>query len=250
MIGRTLLILTCGLVLTACGARTPQPPEDRPEHAVLEGVEAPPLNRPLAAQPVRTPQVPETLQDGPGVVRVTVNGATFKGQLDETGELSVTDTAISLATADQRAIRIQYRAPSELTALPVRSGPGALRLLDRSGPEGADRVMVVRQGGALRLGEVWQSNAEPIRFDLGGSLVLQQRGTDTPGSGAVEVPVDVLDGGRAVARVPIGEATQVQTRSGIYQVFVRASHLSASSQPAGQFGDGYVLNAWVVRLEG
>jgi len=251
MINRTIAAMTLTLGAVACGPSTPEPPADQPRHALLEGLEAPPLNRPLTSRPGRSePPAQVVLQEGPAVVLVTLDGTPFSGQFSGSGFVTVRDSVIDFTTSDERQVRIQYRAPTQLTALSQGEGVGALRLVERSGPEGANRALALDQGGSLKMGEVWRSEAEPIRFDLGSRLALRQSRVEGSERGAVAVPLDVMEGGQAIARVPIGETVTVQTRSGVYEVYVRASHLSQDDEPAGQFGSGYVLNAWIFRIEG
>lgn len=252
MATRIMVFFALSLTGSACVASAPEPPDDQPEHAVLEGLEAPPLNRPLLAQAAQAePAAPARFQPGSPVLIVTVDGAPFSGRLNASGTVSVSDSIIEFTLDDQRSVRILYRAPAPMTALRVGDGVGALRLMDRSGPAGADRTLAIDRNGALLMSEIWQSDAEPIRFELGSGLTLQQgRVEAAPTQGAVAAPLDVQDAGDAVARVSIGEVTTVQGRAGAYQVFVETSQLSARTDPDGQFGGGYVLHAWIFRVEG
>lgn len=252
MFTRIMLLAALSVTVSACIRTAPEPPEDHPEHALLTELEAPPLNRPLVATSVKPKPIPPVrFQEDVPMLLVTEDGVPFTGQFESTGRVSVSDSLILFESDDERSFQILYRTPLQMSALRKGEGVGSIRLIDRSGPAAANRALTIQRERMLLMGEIWRSDTEPIRFEFDPDVVLQQSGSRTAqANGAVAVPLDVLYEGRPMARAPIGKVSEVRVRSGSYQIFVETSHLSGPTDPPGQFGDGYVLHAWVIRLEG
>lgn len=245
----TRMIVAVAVIGTVAGCgRDPKPPANQPGDPLLSGLEPPPLNTPLHEPPgerqqVSAPQLPP----GPAsVLLVTRGGRPFIGVANLTGRLTVAANRIRIEPAQDSALEILYRLPAGLS---LRTGTtnGSIAVTERSGPGGADQLVVVRSESRLALAEIWQRSLKPLSVDLGSSLRLQQRLARAVAAGYAEAPLDVLDNGRVLSRAPIGRLTRIEASAGRYVVLAEVSHLfTPATSDAEQFGAGYILRAWVV----
>lgn len=248
-----ILLVLVALGAVSCGQSVPAQVEPTPTHPLLEGLDPPPLNQPLVApKPIPldklSPQLPE--DDLPALL-VLLGERPFSGTFRETGRLNISHDIIELQPAEGEPLRILYRMPQEMVQLPESTLVGRVDVAEFSGPQGANRSVMVYDKQALLFAEVWQSLGTPLTVGLGDKLRLSQgetRPRDRNG-GYTETKLGVFDGEELVTTIPIGKPTTVETRVGAFQVFVEVSHLfSSRKSDLGQYPDTYILHFWIVGL--
>jgi hypothetical protein len=171
------------------------------------------------------------------------------GVLDVRGRLTVAPGRISIEPAGDSAVELLYRLPTGVPGLRADTGTATLNLVERSGPAGADRQLVLRSTEGTLLAEIWQLAPKPLAFDLRNGVRLVQQSVRAPGDSSryIEVPLDAVEGARVLARIPIGRPTLIQANSGRWVVFAEISHLyTPGTADAGQVRGGYILRAWIV----
>jgi hypothetical protein len=154
---------------------------------------------------------------------------------------------MELTTDDRRVVRIVYRLPKQLTALPELTASGRLDFSDRTTPAGANRQLVVSTDGAPLVGEVWLNSSSAITVDFAPGVRLSQR--SGPTEDLQRLPVDVAQGG-GDQTVPVGAVTLVKTVTGVVQILVEASYRVLPSDQVGQDQGAYILHAWLLRSGG
>lgn len=249
-----VLLAMLAFVSTAASCRRePRPPADQPKDPALSGLQPPPLNKPVHQpgdrRPAAAPQLPAGSASALIVVR---DGRQFFGDVTVTGRVTAEANRIRIEPVNDRPIEILYRVPSTVRPPVAAPAQGDIRIVERSGPGGADRLVLVRLGTQLTLGEIWKRGPEPILVDLGDRLQLaQQPLSPTPStvqSSYSEAPLNIVADGRVIARATLGQSTAVQTASGQYHVVVEVSHrFTPSDADKNQVEGGYILRAWVVR---
>lgn len=249
MLRRITLSVTIGAAVIACAERTPEPPASQPQHALLEGLEPPPLNRPVQLAPAAQEQV--TLRLPPGnqaALLVVQGGRPFSGTVTDSGQITVSDSLIRLTPTEGASIEILYRVPAGLPRPASGDRTGSATVMEMSGPAASNRQLIVRGNGRLVLAEVWQTSDRPITIDLGRGLQLVQRATRQAATGEyAEAQLQVLERSQVLATIPLGEPTRVGTSADSIAVFVEVSHLmTPSDADVGQVQGGYILHAWVV----
>ncbi len=245
------IVLTFAVLVVAACQRAPQPPADRPDHALLRDLPAPPTNPLIALRPdTQQTAAPAQLPEGTAAALIaTRDGEQVRGTLEVSGRLSVGPNQIRVEPAAGSAVQLLYRLPPGVPSLSADTGAASLSLTDRSGPGGADRQLVLRSSRRTLLGEVWQQSPTPVQFDLQNGLRLVQQRTRPPvdTTGYTEVVLEAVEGGCVVARIPIGRPTPVQVESGRWVVFAEVSHLlTPDAADADQVRGGYILKAWIV----
>ncbi len=247
---RRYMIVAAGLACTmAACRREPAPPVNQPKDRLLTGLRPPPLNRPIHqtadSQHAASVQVPA----GPASALIVIrDGRSFLGVANLTGRLSISADRIRIEPNQGSPLELMYRLPAGVPALKADSGTGALSVVERTGPGGADRQVIVRLASGPLLAEMWRGSPRPLQLDLGNGVRLVQRAAYArAGAGYTEVPLEVTEAGRVVARVPLGRPTAIQAASGRYVAFAEVSHVFRPREAdAGQVEGGYILRAWVV----
>ncbi len=248
------MILAVALIAVACGGSVTEPAPPAPEHPLLEGLERPPLNEPLTAAKTEPPldMMPLGLpEDELPALLVLLGERPFVGTFREAGRLTVRSDRIELQPAEGDPLQILYRLPLGVEKLAEGTGEGSVDVTELSGPDGADRSVMVRDARALFFVEVWRNSATPLTVQLSDRLSLVQRRTDAAdGDGSyTEVELSAFHEGELVVRIPIGEPTLVKTNDGAFQVFSEVSHLfTPPKTDLGQYPRAYILHVWVVRL--
>ncbi|UCH48163.1 MAG: hypothetical protein JSU95_19415 [Betaproteobacteria bacterium] len=244
-------VLAVGLV--GCGDSQPEPPASHPKHALLEGVEALPMNKPLRKVELKE-QEPAALQlskGDVGQVLIIRDEKAFRGEEQLSGTVSIEEGAITLGAPDAKPLRVLYRLPKGMAALSAMQGDARLRIREFTSPEGADQLVTLQQKGSLLFAIVWQRSKQPLKVALTEAIrLVQSPTTKLEGTGYSEAEVAVHEAGKPVARLRIGELTRVETVAGPLQVYVETSHrFIPSANDADQYPDEYVLRAWVVQLD-
>lgn len=242
-----ILLSTVGL--SACGGATFDP-APRSRDPVLEKLEPPPLNLPrhTAARPqgppdpARMPALPPG--DRPAIVVRTTELLDAK-TLASPGLVTSKKGEIEFAPENRAGIRIYFRLPRELPSPPELSHTGTLALVDRTGPAGPVRQVIVSVDGMPLIGEVRLKSPTPINFALAPGLELRQQRRPDRGSG--DVAVEIGGETRKPQLLTTRGVTEVATAGGVLLVFVGASYVVDLPDPTGQYPDGYILHAWVVR---
>lgn len=249
------LTIICALVvgLGGCGDSQPEPPASQPQHPLLEGVEALPMNKPLRNVKLKE-QEPPTLQlskGDVGQVLITRDEKAFRGDEQLSGTVSIEKGAITLGAPGAKPLRVLYRLPKGMAALPAIQGDARLRIRELTTPEGADQLVALQQKDSLVFANVWQRSKQPLKVALTGAIQLvQSPTTKLEGTGYSEAEVAVYEDGKPLARPRIGELTRVETSAGPLQFYVETSHrFIPSSNDADQYPDEYVLRAWVVQVD-
>jgi hypothetical protein len=242
-----LLLVTAasGLGCSSAGADTSPAPSAIPSHRLLDGLSAPPANKPVQPPSIEQGELKPTLPEGevPGLV-VLQDDQLLTGERSVNGTVAVTRDTIDIETPGQSTIRVLYRLPSGMQPLSEDRFDGRLELFEFSGPDGANRHLeIVRTDASpgVVLAQIWRTRPEPQSVELGG-VPLKQAGLDTTAAGYTESPV-TTDG----QRVPLGEPTIVRSADRQVQLLVTISHLLVTEEgDIGQFGNGYILQAWAV----
>ena len=246
MVMRILGVLV-SVILAGCGRGAPAPPTKQPEHPLLRTLRPPPLNL-----PVKSAQIPS---ESPGLppgnepaLLVVSEGSPFQGSATLSGRLTVGSGMVEITAQDKRRLQILYRLPEGLPALPSADVNGELSIIERSGPGGPNRRIILRSDGSLLLAQIWLRSSEPATMQLGDGLRIAQRPVQrsTSGPRLVEVLVEVAGGDTAPAAISVRKPAQVRTRSGVLQAFVESSHFAYWAGPTDKHDGRYILKAWVV----
>ena len=234
-------MLATVLVCAACAEEAPRAPE------ALRGVQSPPVNQPLVRPSGREIQQtrPSLPQDDRPALIVTRGGRGFFGELILEGGLSVSEDGIVVTPRDGDPVEILYRLPRGIPAPSQLPGTGQVVLRDRGGPDGADRVVIVGDGRAVILAEVWQTATEPQDVALTGGLRLVQRQVADSGVGYILSDLVVVENGRELGIVPVDSATAFSTGTGEIVVYVEVSHLYRVPADEDHAGSHYIMHAWI-----
>ena len=242
-----ILALVIAAASAGCAAE-PDPPPGQPQHVLLNELEPPPLNRPTAPSSVRADEPPPQAAPGdtPGVFAFR-EGRLIVGTIEVAGNVSVEPAVIRVQPESGAPIELRYRLPAGLSVPAPRSGAGRAAITQQTSPAATDRRVLVSIGEQPVLAEIWQQRSQPLEFEIGPGIRLVQ-GEAVSGNGQyAEAPVTVVDGGRTLVRVPIGEPVVVQSSAGPVRVLVQVTHLfTPSPADAGQVEGGYILRAWAV----
>lgn len=245
-----IVALVLVTIIVACRPE-PKPPPDQPKHVLLNGLKPPPLNKPIHQPSEKQQAAPAQLPEGPASALIVVrDGRPFAGTVNLTGRLTIGANRIRIDPTQGGSLELLYRLPVGVPSLKAQTGNGAIDIVERTGPGGADQRVLVRSESKPVLAEIWQRSAKPLSLDLGNGVRLVQLPAPGPAkTGYTETQLNLLEGARAVGQVPIGRVTEFQTASGRYAVFAEVSHLFAPSPAdAGQVEGGYILRAWVVSV--
>lgn len=242
-----------GLFVASCVPTAVTPPDDQPEHPLLDNLEPPPLNLPVEFEPAEIePVKPELPEDDSAGLILLLGDDPLVGVFSASGRLQVTEELIELEPSEGEALRILYRLPTDMVGLLERSGRGSADVTEFSGPQGADRLTIVMDERALLFAEVWRTSKQPHKIELAQGLTLAQEpvGAEDRQKGYTEVELLVFDGDGNVTPIPVGEPTILKTKVGEYQILAEVSHLLITEDSElDQFGSGYILHVWVVRVE-
>ena len=249
------LAIICALAigLVGCGDSQPDPPASHPEHPLLEGVESLPINQPLRKVQLKEHEAPvlQLSQGDVGQVLITRDEKAFRGDERLSGTVNIEQGAITLDAPDVTPLRVLYRLPKGMAALPATKGDARLTIREFTAPEGADQFVALQQKGSLLFANVWQRSKQPLKVALTEAIrLVQSPTTKLEGTGYSEAEVAVYEGGKRVALLRIGELTRVQTSAGPLQLYVETSHrFIPSTNDVDQYPDEYVLRAWVVQVD-
>lgn len=235
------------MISTGCG--DPIPPQIVPSY--LQGLEPPPLNKPWRPIAIKSEETSLNLpRDNQAATLVTQNNKAFRGEVQHIGTVTVDEEGIEFDPKQGKPLRILYRLPPGMLPLPKMQQPAELHIRELSGPGGADRVIMLKQGNALLFSEVWQRAKRPLQVKLIDTFRLQQAPTSEPTrEGYTEAEAALYEDDELVAKLPIGKTIDVDTPAGSLQTFVETSHRYVPSKAdAEQYPDEYILHAWVARL--
>ena len=251
---RLLIILSAvTLALSACMDGAPSPPPNQPEHPLLDDLAPPPLNSPLRqAQIKHDAAQPQLAAGDQPALMVVQDGAAFSGQLIAPGTFAVTADQIEFQPDDAAPLTVMYRLPDAMGNIAETRGTGRLQLLDRSGPAGANRIVVLTREDTVVFGEIWQRSAGPLNVSLSDRLRLVQTETRVAERTGDYTPVDLAlyDGEELIADLPIGESSEISTPGGDLSFFLETSQLFESAQDmADQYAREYILHVWVSTTE-
>jgi len=251
---RSLTMLSAlALILIACTDRAPSPPADQPVHPLLDDLDPPPLNRPIRPVQVRHDAAKLQLVEGDQPALLIVQGGNaYAGQMSASGTFTVSRNRIDFEPVDAEPLTIMYRLPDAIGSIADATGTGQLQLLDRSGPAGADRLVVLRRNGDVLFGEVWQRSAEPLTIVLSKRLRLVQTELREDDKAGDYTPMDLAlyDGDDPIANLSVGKPVRASTSAGNLSVYVEASYLFESeTETAGQYPREYILHAWLGTAE-
>jgi hypothetical protein len=241
MLIRLAVLTLAAVAATSCERGAPEPPPVRPRHPLLDGLNPPPLNRPLTSVGVvplgGTPALPGGTV--PALVLVS-DGRAVEVRGSFSAPLAMKEGRLELSPIGRPAIHVLYRLPDGLT-LPVGSSSVG-RFVRFAGSWG--RRTLLRSEGSLLLAELVVRAPTPVSLDLGDGLKIVQRPASASRAGeATDVQADAMDDERPVGTLASGAATSVRTRSGTFNIFIVSSRLAKSEERPG----GYVLDAWVAR---
>ena len=233
------LVMTIGLAgAIGCSPRGPEPPGNQPRDPLLAGLKAPPLNRPafyFATAPI-TGSASLPAGNQPALVLVSA-GHPIRAIGDLPGVVTARAGRFEVERTNGARIEVLYRLPAQLIAPADVASSGGLSIVERGTATGDPaRQVAVRTEGSLLLAQISLTGPRPVTAHLGAGLRLVQRPVSGE-QGSGEVTVDAFDGAQLVATLPIAKATQIRTRSGLFQSFVEVSRFQSS----------YALVAWIVR---
>ena len=247
---RKLIIFSAvALALSACTDSVPSPPANQPDHPMLDNLKPPPLNSPIRLSEVKHDTVrPQLAAGDQPTLMILQDDALFSGQMTARGTFIIAAEQIEFQPDEATPLQVLFRMPREMGTLIEARGTGRLQLLERSGPEGADRVVVLSREDAVVFGEIWQRSAEPLNVALNGRWHLMQTETGAAEKPGSYTPVDLAlyDGEESIAVLPIGELTEIPTSNGDLMVFVETSHLfDPEQETTDQYPREYILHVWL-----
>ncbi len=248
---RVLLMALSLATAAGCGRGGPQPPPGQPRDPLLANLKPPPLNLPVTPRPVPAEGNPRLPPGRRSALLVFSEGPSLGETRTVAGQLAITPGRIQCTAQGQPPINVLYRLPQGLSDLRASSGNGRIVVIDQTTPGTRYRQVLISRDDSLVLGEIGLKSSEPLTADLGVGLRLNQmRASIATGSQALApAAVQVFAGDKLVATISAAVPTKIETPAGTFQVFVETSHLAYSSAPNQQHPGGYVLEAWVVRLE-
>lgn len=246
-------IIICAFMMTlvACTDSDPRPPQPLPDHQLFQGLEAPPLNKPLRPVAIKPEDITPALpRDEQAAILVTQNDKAFAGELQRVGSVTVEADSITFEPGGEGVpLRIRYRLPQGMSPLPAIRGAAQLQLRALSSPAGADQLVILTHMERLLFSEVWQRAVQPLRIKLHDNLYLVQAPTpELARVGYTQADVALYEGEKLLAQLPLGKALPVESSAGTLQVYVETSHhFIPTSADAEQYPEEYILRAWLVR---
>jgi hypothetical protein len=172
-----------------------------------------------------------------------------QGEIRLEGKLSIEPGAIILTPSQGESLRILYRLPKALPAPSRIPELGKVSIREFSGPQGADRKVIVGNGRELTFAEVWQTSPKPLDVALTNEVSLVQQAAPEPKAEYSVADLIVKQKGEVLGKVPVGSATRIQTGAGVLVVYVEVSHRYRVPEGEDHAGDRYILQGWVTGQE-
>ncbi len=241
-----ILIILAMAVAAGCG-KEPQPMKPLPDHPLLKTLKTPPpLNKPSGHALAAKEATRVLAKEDASIVLMLQDNKMLSGDLRYQGTIEMTNESIRFQDKKGAGMQILYRLPKELGDISPVSEPVELYLRDRSGPAGAQQRMVLSKKQRLLLGQTWERSASPLNVSFAGNLALRQKAVASPKAGYTEAQVSLFEKDRALAVIPVGKPTQVQTASGPVVVLVEISqYFQPTSKDKDQYPAQYILKAWI-----
>ena len=163
------------------------------------------------------------------------------------GRLELSPRRITVKSAEAEGVEILYRLPDGLAAPAHVPGRATASVRDLSGPQGADRLVTVRDPQGLTFLELWRRSPDPIQVESG-DLLIEQRAVQADASNPqgvyVAAPV-FISAGEKQQEIPLGRAVRVETGRQALNVYVETSHLFAVPEDVDHGGRYYILRVWI-----
>ncbi|KAA3617298.1 MAG: hypothetical protein D8M58_03060 [Calditrichaeota bacterium] len=248
-----VLLVVLLIFVYGCLDSKPKPPGTQPTHPLVKNLSPPDVNKPVKTSPIPVkrikPQLPN--DDQPALIMLR-DEQPFSGKISMKGSVDIGTDFIDFKSIEgekSETVRILYRLPQDMMKLSVDAFDGSIEIMELSGSQGANRQTLVKEKQSLRFAEFWQISEKPLEVALGAftSIVQQKINQKTKGTEYTEAEVNIIDKGKSVSTIPIGESTLVKTSVGSLSVYLELSHFyNSDDEGLKQYPSGYMLHLWVV----